>query len=439
MKTISSLLFLLGLLLSVIWGVGSGVDVLRLAALESQLEQEDYSTVPYQAFSTQSALILAQKELELARKSPSRDNTIHTCQALSHLADAYSRDQTQGLVLAEWARLKASLGEFSCGLQGASVRDVCPEGLSVCDIESIVQVALSTDPLGLDILFEAGWALLLVGEREEGFSHWRKLLGFIRPTPVQREIILSSLTSLEDLALVAPKRFPNLISLLEWYEKSSQTRIAGTFDNLVADAIEDFQSSSEFSEPHTVHWLWRSYSFVQSDFVRQSLDRAAAKYFNLSGHTSRVDYFSHRATLTLLPSLVGVTYRESTPTQSSLTQWGSLSSLSLDGYDRSVGAYLGSESPAVLLELRALPASDSLDIESLTLYRSADNYHWETITPITLKRQTIEDDVQLLSFYLDPLRTNYLKVTYQDGVHGDLFRGPIADMVRVYGKPGGGL
>lgn len=421
------------MLLSIVWGAREVFQAFRLSSLEELLQKELVTTSGHASFSSRSGRILAEKELSLLQGDSSETDVLHVCQALSHLADAYSSDPSQALVLAQWTRLRASLGQYQCDIGGTAVHDMCPFSQD-CTLFDLVLHALQMNPLDVDVLFETGWAQVLIGYTPRGYGTWKHLLEMIRPSPFQEEVILSHLNSLEDVSLVAPERFPNLIYLLDRYVRSTEGDVIGRFDDMLLESLQHWQESSHFIDPQTEHWIWKSYPSIGNDAVRKSFDRVLSQYFRQSQSLASANYFDYRSSLSRLPSVTGCVYQDSNPETATLWSWNSRNFFSLDGYDRSVGCFVPTGSEVVLLEIEAPRTKDPFPFEHLRLYQSEDNVRWGEVKPENVVSFDVSPTQQMVSFYLAPLRAKFLKVTYQDGPRGDLFRNSLSQMLHIYGQ-----
>jgi hypothetical protein len=353
------------------------------------------------------------------------------CNELAILRRAVSVEPQNSRYLVSWANVRQLLGQNSCPSQ-----DALPTSYG-----RAIEMAVEGDPNNPSVLYSAGLIYLWDADGNNARRLFRRfLLAGPRPSDAQVEVILSSISSIEDLNAVLPGRFPQIVqwSKVLGVKFADETRFQAALGELQSAALD--VSKKEVLEGGITAAIYRDrlvqLRFISAtDAVRRNVDSELGELYikNLDKRLGML--FARLGQLGELSVVRARSDGDSRPNRSSLTSWGADGTVAFDSKYQSVGAYVsGKRLPKILL-LTGGPGVSARDPSLVKVLVSSDNSSWLDITDSSgVYAYQFEDrPIVMIDVAGFSEEYPYWKVTYGSGADDPRIVNNLSQILRIYG------
>lgn len=345
------------------------------------------------------------------------------CEALEALTDGLERNPFDPDYLITWAVLERELGA-KCGFD-APVRDV----------DGVVSFAERLAPWRNRVMYMALTYFFEKRDHEKVLELARNLLERSPAVPeLQSRFIFSQLNGGDDLRRVLPAKFPQVVS---WSRRLASLE-ADRYANFSA-ALEEIQLEALRGLPRRCHEDPKAREscirqtldllpFVAGNRPRREADAALAKL--LPEVSEARAYLEERATLDEIDVLRGMTRSDTQPARNNLYNWERDTTVYLDDYFSSVGAYVPPGNIVKRIELVGDARAKQPELKAVRLFVSNDNQKWHDFTGDIRVRAVVLDRSPLITIDVPPTQFRYWKVHFSSAQKGSSFGGPLRRFIR---------
>ena len=308
------------------------------------------------------------------------------CRALSEYGKALQDTPTNGAWLVSWANIRQLLGNVTC-----------TEPFTQGDFRQASNLAIQSAPSDTRVIYAAAIISLWSGDTQESWKLFNTVLSYdINISQVQKEFILSQLTSPEAVRAVIPARFPQIQAWGDIFKNNYPRQFveyASVFAALQIAAIESSVKEVEASAiPAKMHYdrMFSLLNLSANSDVRQRIDKELAVYLQRTGKPELSKLFAERSTLRELEMVRSSLPGDTRPQKGTFANWGKNETISFDEFYRSVGFFLPNNQGIHMLEIRSAREGDAISPALIKVYVSNDNDAWEelrgeiTVKPVTL-------------------------------------------------------
>lgn len=353
------------------------------------------------------------------------------CTELELLRRALEVEPTNSRYLVSWSNVRQLIGG-----------NICPgSSAALPKYNAALDQAIERDPNNPRVLYSAGLVHLWDADGNNARDVFRRyLLAGESPSAPQMEAILSSISSVEDIKVVVPARFPQVVQwsgpLLRKF--SGNTNANSTISELQETALEgsrvELQNKSITSAIFKER-LVQLRLVVASDHVRRAVDAALGDIYGDHIDKRLGLLFSRLSQMTELSLIRGRTDGDSRPHRSSLTAWGNDDVVEFDGRYQSVGALIpGKRTPKVfiLMGSAGLAAREPSLIKVLA---STDNSSWTELTDRSGIFPYQFEDRPMLMIDVAGVGDSYKywKVNFGSGSDEPRITNNLSELLRIYG------
>lgn len=353
-----------------------------------------------------------------------------TCEALSRLGQALTKQPLHSRALMNWANLRQVLGPISCA-------SPYTEG----DFEAVARFALAHDPFNTEVMYAAAQILDWGGKEFESRKLLNRFLSLATSLrPAQEEFVLQRLRSPEQIAEILPQRFPQII---EWSARLRE-RSPGVFES-AAPVIAQMQlagidQNDRAFEAGTIpaelfyRRLVQLLDAAALSSVRQRLDSELMKYYTLVGKRDVVDYLEQRKRYVNLEIIPAGLVSDTRPLKSSLFQWGLEGRVAFNTYFNSIGFFLADRQSPRLIQLAADGRTGGIVESDIRVFASDDNRRWAELPAAQMNVKTMEiGERSIVVIRLPEQAHRYWKIHYANSARRGTFINELAGMISVYG------
>jgi len=352
------------------------------------------------------------------------------CVALENYGRALLSKPQSSTYLANWANLRQTLGKVYCQRPhtGGSFNDA-------------MLLALERDPTNSALIYVSVLMRVLNNPSD---VDWKSLRTLLERSPElsqgQQAFITALVKSGDEVEQLIPARFPqaalwsdNFMHMRpDFYRENFRN-----FVNLQVKAIELNQTellSGNLPPDLSLSRLESLYKLNPTNRVRQLLDNSASAVLLKLGDQRASAFLKSRASYADLKYVSAFLDEDSRAQKSNLNAWAEHRLVSLDSFYASAGAFVPPGQMVAMLELNALPAASTVDLNLLKVMVSDDNLHWKELA---LPANSIESaeifNNQVIRIKLSKLYFKYWKVHFDSASRVGQFRNEADQILKFYG------
>lgn len=353
------------------------------------------------------------------------------CESLSVLGSLLQGRPFDSQLLIRWADIRQMLG----------TNINCQESNTQGQYDAVLDLALKSDPTNVDVQYSAGLLNLWSGHKQKALSLFSSYLkSAINFSSGQMQTIIGAIESPEDLKLLVPARFPQIVNFSAIFAKQRQDLFlasSAVLADLQTAAIEESAASLRISaitpEIHTKRLLSLLGLGVETK-VRQFADLELAHVSRINGDNKLADYLDWRSGLTELLINRAFIRADSRPAKTPLVAWNSIGVVELDSFYNSIGFFTSDQQHPVMVEIVSESGSNQAVLPSLRLYASKDNDKWYEIVMDEKPLSFIVAEESIVVIKLPKEDAHYWKLNYSSAARDRKFTNELDRLVRVYGK-----
>jgi hypothetical protein len=348
------------------------------------------------------------------------------CKAFNLVSEIKKSNPYDSAVITNWLNWQQVLQSSDCAVE-----------LTKDEKLKLIQSATKNNPNNSEIAYSLALLHIWDNERKKALPYFNTVLKLSNSVSAgQQGTILENLKEAEDLNVVLPARFPQIITWSRTLKNEKNDLFlegANALEEIQLKAIEQSISekvSNKITARIHLNNLFGLLAFTASNKVRQTLDIEISR---VVGEKSVLgEYLLKRSGLMEVASKNAYILNDTLSTKTSFSNWGENSSVALDFNHTSIGFYKNFGQKIKLVEINAGSNISKLNSLFFEIAISSDNVNWE---PVDWKIEQVNNANWrggLLYFIPKKSDFKYLKISYKDNGRVGSLSNYLDRLIRVY-------